>query len=163
METAMNKLVLPAALAGLALVAGACGHDDHLTPAEDACEHIGDAPVSLTAAEAGAAAPRVSEGHTRYEITLVGEAGSKGGRVDLVVAEAGDVHLFFSQAIPLALEDGQGQPVAAESSRADVTECAGVSTEHVFDLGVGTYALALGPTALDTVSLLLVFDDGHGH
>jgi hypothetical protein len=159
----MKRIAIPTILAALAL--GGChGHDDH-SPAEDACSHMTDNVAAMITAvdDLGAAAPAVSMGHTRYEITLVGDGADLGGYVDWTIGEAGEYHVFLSDAVPLALWDGQGDAVAASATNTNVTECAEVSVGYSYDLGVGTYTMQFGPTALDVVSLVLVDEDDHDH
>jgi hypothetical protein len=159
----MHRLAL-LALASLLSLAAACGGDDHddVSPAEDACEHMVDGPsVALTAVDGATAdPPDMDESHHRYDVTLVALAADNGGYLDLVSDEAGDIHLFMTPTMPIKLWDGQGNPVAPESSQATVPECAEVAVGYTYDLGVGTYTVELGPTSETMVQIVPVHGGG---
>src|SRR5690606_19908221 len=150
--------------ASLALVVTAACHDDHedhVSPAEDACEHMAEGPSqALTAADQTSAdAPALDAEHTRFDITLSGDDGALGGYVNLVIDEAGEFYVYLDTNVPVALADAQGAAIAAEETIANVAECAEVSTGHVYDLGVGTYSLRFGPGDAATVRVVVVHAD----
>jgi hypothetical protein len=160
--------ITPIAFLALLLLAAACGddHHDHVTPAEDACEHmIGGPSIALTAVDDTAAdPPDMDESHHRYDVTLVALAADNGGYVDLVSDEAGEIHLFLGAGVPIKVWDDQGTEVPAESTQATVDECAEVAVGHTYDVGVGTYTVEIGPTADTSLAIVPVHGgDDHGH
>lgn len=160
----MLRIAFPALL----FLAAACGedHHEHVTPAEDACEHMIDGPgIAVTAVDDPAAdPPDLDESHHRYDVTLVALAADNGGYVDLVSDEAGEIHLFLGAGVPVTLWDDQGAEVPAESTQSTVAECTEVAVGHTFDLGVGTYPLEIGPTADPTLAIVPVHGGGdHAH
>jgi hypothetical protein len=149
----------------LAVSLAACGHDDHASPAADACEHMQDGPIQAVAAaaESSPEAPALADTHTRYDVTLTGEAGALVGHVNLPIAGAAEHIVFLDTDVPVELRDSQDALVAAEAVDRAIDECVEVAAGHTFDLGVGTYSLRFGPAAAERVSVVLVPADGHGH
>lgn len=132
---------------------------------EEACEHFEQGPSSaVTATAATSGAPSVSEGHQRYDVTLVDVTGGKGGSVTYASAEEADHVLFLSEDVAVKVKDSAGVDVAIESSATSSADCAAVKGRHVVPLKVGTHTLTFGPT--DKTSLKLVvehLDEGDGH
>lgn len=165
MSTPVNRHIIASFTVAVAL-AGACGeedHHEHATTAEDACEHILEQGTAITAIDDTTAdAPDVADHHRRFDIALVGEAGSLGGYVDLVSDEAAEVTVFLSADVPITLYDSAGDEVSAESSDS-VDECAELDNGYTYDLGVGTYLMSFGPTSEDSVSIVVIEEGDHEH
>ncbi len=159
-------LVLTATIFVFAL--SACGDDGgegELSAAEDACEHMVEGPAeSVTAlVDTASDAPDIGEEHTRFDVTLVGDAGSLGGFVDLAIDEEGEFTVFMNSDVTMALQDGTGAAVAVEETNNNVVECSEVAIGHTVDLSVGTYSLELGPTAETEVQIVVVHEGEHEH
>jgi hypothetical protein len=148
--------------AGLVLATAGC-EDDHghdhgdETPEEEACEHLSDGPaqaILAVAADDVAGLPDISKAHTRFDVTMVGDAGKLGGYVKYVSAKSGDVLVVANADVPFQLLDSAGTAVAPKSEATSQAGCAAVKRRAVYTLGVATYRLKLGPTATSTVGLL---------
>jgi hypothetical protein len=148
--------------ATLALSAAACADDhdhDHAdeSPEAEACEHLSDGPaqaVLAVAAEEVAGLPDISKSHTRFDVTLPGDAGKLAGYVKFVSTKSGDTLLVANADVPMQLVDGTGAAVQPKSEATSQAGCAAVKRRAVYTLGVATYRLKLGPTATSTVGLL---------
>lgn len=145
-----------------------CGddHHDHASAGEEACEHLENGPVrSITAGVDAASAPDASEGHSRYDVTLVQIAGQPGGFVKVAIADAGEHILFFDQDVALVVTDAGGAPVVTTRTVGDA-DCDRVAVAFTMDLAVGTHTLALTPTSATTTSVSLVLEravEEHSH
>lgn len=164
----MTRTLINIILASSLPLTAACGGEDHghVTPAEDACEHMLEGPaIAVTAIDDSAGdPPDLDESHHRYDVTLVTLAADRGGYLDLVSAAAGDIHLFLGTDLPVTLWDDQGSEVAPEATMTTVAACAEVAVGYTYDLGVGTYTVDLGPTTATAVAIVPVHggeDDAH--
>lgn len=155
----LKHLSLTTALC-LGAVACADDHaDDHAdeSPEDEACEHLSDGPaqaILAVAADDVAGLPDISKAHTRFDVTVVGDAGKLGGYVKFVSARSGDVLVVANADVPFQLLDSAGTAVAPKSEATSQAGCAAVKRRAVYTLGVATYRLKLGPTATSTVGLL---------
>jgi hypothetical protein len=152
----MKKLLLSASLLSSLLLASACGDEEEVeNPDVEGCEHLQEGPAAPVTAGTGAGAPAVDDDHRRYDITLADVAGGKGGDVTFASSEAGDYILFLGAAVPVAVLDAAGATVPFESSSASSDQCTEVKARHQLELGVGTYTLRFGPSALGAVGLVV--------
>jgi hypothetical protein len=123
----------------------------------DACEHLQEGPASaITASANTTGAPAVSNDHRRYDISLIDEAGGKGGSVSFAVAAANNYTLFLNGAVPVNLRDANGQRIEVLASGADSAACSELKRLHIFSLAVGTYSISFGPTQSSSVSLVII-------
>lgn len=139
----------------------ACSGGKTEDPEEHACEAIGEAGTTITAAAAmDDTAPSITPGEDPYTVTLVDSAA---GYVAIEVAEDTPALLFMGTAdvaADLYMPDGtaMGLPDAAP-----VEACAEVPEHFDLDLhDAGTWYLELGPAAVAEVWLLL-HAGGHEH
>lgn len=131
------------------------GHEEHGLE-EEACEHFEEGPFEdVTATADGTGAPDVSKGHTTYRIALVDVTGGKGGSVSYAVAEAGELALFLTKDVPVAVTGPDGNALTAEATEKGSEACDAIGASHVFDVGVGTVTIAIGPTTEATVSAVI--------
>lgn len=145
----------------LGVVVGGCedGHDhDHAdeSPEAEACEHLSEGPATALTANTtddGDSAD-VSKSHTRYDLTLPGEAEKKGGYAKFISPQAGDYLLVMNGEVPVQLLDLQGNAVEPKSAGSALDGCSAVRRQAVYTLGVATYRLKLGPTSASSVGLL---------
>lgn len=122
----------------------------------EACEHLNEGPATaVTATLTAVGAPSVSEGHKRYDITLVESDAQYAGHVLYNSKEEADYVLFFDQDVKLEVKDDADAVVAIEESASSSVACGTVKARYVVPLGVGLYSLHLGPTAASTVSLVI--------
>lgn len=122
----------------------------------EACEHMNDGPsVAVTATLDAHAAPDVSEGHKRYDLTLVAQNGQYEGKVQYNSEEEADYVLFFNQDVKLEIRNGQDELVEPEESSSSSAACGSIKARYVVHMGVGPHTLHLGPTAASTVSLVI--------
>lgn len=157
-------------LALLAPAFAACGGDDHdhdpADPAADACEHMIEGPAEQVVAasdlEAGDA-PETTGSHKRLDVELAEFEGQRGGYVDYLVAEAGELHLFLDADASLTLLDAAGTEIAAEATMTAVDDCAEVGWGAVYDVAVGTYTLELGPVDATTARVVPVAGGDEHH
>ncbi|TNF34312.1 MAG: hypothetical protein EP329_07375 [Deltaproteobacteria bacterium] len=154
------------AVATLAL--GACGDDGTTVDPraeleEHVCEHFdGGDTEAVTAGAEAAAAVDVTGTHTRYDITLVDVGGALGGYVSIAIDEASEYAIFVSADVGVEVTDATGAVVTPEESFVGSDVCAPIGASTHVALGVGTYTIALGPTAESTVQLVYV-EPGHDH
>lgn len=147
----------------LALALTACSDDD-TTPEEmheehegtldeEACEHHEEGPFADVAASLDAdAAPVASIEHTSVRIALAeGFEGGHGGYVTVEADEDADFGFFLTADVPVQIVDGEFE----ESSGASETCPDLVAASHIAELSVGTHVLAIGPTDVESVSLVL--------
>ncbi|HWM84507.1 MAG TPA: hypothetical protein VNO33_01690 [Kofleriaceae bacterium] len=151
-------------LLALTLSLAACGSDD---PAEESidvegCEHLSEGPaVAVTAGATPEEAPGVADDHMRYDVTLVPVDGGNGGTVAFDSAEAADFVFFLGADVALGITDSGAQAVTIEESATSSPECVEIRGRHVAELTVGTHYLSLGPTAEESVSLVIEHAAGH--
>ncbi|GMV42284.1 MAG: hypothetical protein AMXMBFR64_40000 [Myxococcales bacterium] len=126
---------------------------------DEACEHLADGPFADVAASVDAP-PDVSKGHTAHRVALADVAGGKGGAVAYANATAGDVTIFLSRDVPVAVTGPGGSPIVAEDSHKG-SACSAIAVSHVFPLPVGTSTLTFGPTT--ETSVTVVIEAGHDH
>lgn len=134
----------------------ACANERDAEPSSgaDACEHLSDGPERGVSAGVGAAlAADVSEEHTRYDLTLPGDAAPHVGFVKVAIGDAGEHVFFFDGPVEVAVTDADGAAVAPEGTAASDPDCAKVRSALTFELGVGTYTLAVTSEAAE-VSLV---------
>lgn len=153
-------------MTAIAAVLASCGDEHgHENPNVEACEHLKEGPSVAVAATttAGATAPAIASDHKRYDLTLpvTASPGSFLGHVTFAAPAAGDFIVFTSAAIPVKVTTAAGADVAPESTASSITECTEVKGRHVFELGVGTHYVALGPATNNSVSV--VVEPGHEH
>lgn len=132
----------------------------------EACEHLNEGPaVAVTATLSAQDAPDVSEGHKRYDISLVAQNEQYTGHVLYNSKEEADYVLFFNQDVNLEVKDAENVTVDIETSASSSVACGTVKARYVVPLGVGLYTLKLGPTAASTVSLVIEESahSDHGH
>lgn len=142
---------------GLSLVAGCAGDHAKDAPDKEACPHfMADGAAEVAASPSVTGALSVRSDHRRYDVVLseLPTGGGKGGFVTFPSTEAAHAVFFLGAGVPFTVLDGNGLPITLES--ADTSgECAAVRGRHAVHLGVGTYALSLGPTAETRVSLVI--------
>ena len=153
---------LPALLLATALVG--CPMEVEEDPAEHACEVLEPGTTADTATAAAArddSPPELAMGETALDVTLTEDGG---GWLHIDVSEDTMALLFVDTAdvvTGLYHNDEQDNELPTGSPN---SLCSDVSPEHYdLDLHEGEWALELGPSALDTVRLLLISADGHGH
>jgi hypothetical protein len=132
----------------------------------EACEHLNEGPAAAIAATLTAQdAPDVSEGHKRFDVTLVAQNEQFTGHVLYNSKEEADYILFFDQDVKLEVKDAENVVVDIENSASSSVACGTVKARYVVPLGVGLYTLQLGPTAASTVSLVIEESahEEHGH
>lgn len=149
----------------LTLTLAGCGddHDDEPDPAMLACDELGESPREVTAADAReATAPQIAFDGEPVRVSLPAGAA---GYVRVVTDEPEELGiLLFDQTDALAaiwFEDTSMAPISAGEN----PFCPDEIREH-FDVDFeeqGTYYLELGPTASDSVWMILSGAEGHGH
>ena len=130
----------------------------HESPDDEGCEHIKGGPAASpapTAAASADVAPALGSDHRRYDVTLIDVAGGKGGFVKYAASEAADYLFFLSADVPVEFLDGANAPVTPEASATSSSACSEIKGRHLVPLQVGTYAVRLGPTTHDTVSIVV--------
>jgi hypothetical protein len=163
----MNKKLLAALLMSTALLATACGDDEHEEESADVegCEHLQEGPsVALTATTTGTP-PAVSNDHRRYDLTLVDGTGGKTGSVSFAAAEATDYVIYTSADVPLTILNASSVEVEIEESAKSSAQCAEIKGRHVVPMAVGTHTLTFGPTTAASVSIVIeeASHEGHEH
>lgn len=150
--------LVPLALAGLLLPGCA---EPEPTPSDEACEHAQSGPAAAATAGsvADSTAGDVTGEHTRHDVTLVAIDGGNGGFVQLD-SEGGEHVIFLTADVPLALLDGNAAAIAIAESVAEST-CDEVVIAHHAVLPVGKVFLSFGPTAAESVSLVVEPLDNH--
>ncbi len=154
--TKQRKTWMTTAAVGLALAVGlaGCGGEDEHGLEEELCEHLeAGESTAVTAAEADP--PSLSELHRRYEVSLPESGGQRGGNVLFVVDHGGEFVFGLSKDVSFELQDPSGNVVAPEEGHGDGDACEALAAVHAYDLTVGTYTVALGPTAEMTVSIVV--------
>jgi hypothetical protein len=140
-------------------------------PAADACEHLEEGPFNdVTAGADAAGAPNVSATHTKHRITLLDDgSGSYGGFVAIEADEAAEILIFLDGPVAIAVQDAQGAGLSLEQEPSCPGDgcaeaCPAVKNHVAVDVAsVGTYYVALGPTAASEVSLVHFEAAGHEH
>ena len=159
-----NQLVL-AGLLALTACKDAGSGDTHgeEDPSEHACESIADAGTAVTAAADLASAPEIEASESPYTITLADNGdGTYGGFVGIHVHEDGDNLLFAGTAdvVTGLYEDGAASTLAEGGPN---SFCEADIPEHWdLELTAGDWQLELGPSATDTVWIMLLAE-GHDH
>ena len=127
-------------------------------PGEHACENV-NTGEAITAAAKPATAPELHVGEG-FTVTLTP---SQVGYVQITADEAAELLLFASVAdVVTGLWLGDTQLTLPTGSPNEY--CATDIPEHFdLDLEAGTYVLQLGPSAVDSVWLMVSSSDGHGH
>ena len=150
-------------VAALTLLTSSCAASAGGEPGDSAtdleaelCAHLASGPASDTlGAPRGGALADVSAPHRRYDVTLRPTAGGQGGAVALQSSAATGLVIGLSQAIPLAVFDAQDAAIPVTPS-AGSSRCPEMLKSRVtVEVGVGTYALELGPAADTAVSLVI--------
>jgi hypothetical protein len=153
-----------ALLATGAWLLSACGDDKKKEedPVAEACEHLKDPPVAVTAAAVTATTtiPSVAADHKRYEVTLPSEGTGKQGVVKFSSTMKGEMTVFLSADIPLTVETSTGAGVGAEGGKKTTAPCTELKAWYVYDVDVGTYNLILGGPTSSTASVGLVIEAG---
>ncbi|MNR83034.1 hypothetical protein D3C72_138050 [compost metagenome] len=122
----------------------------------EACEHLNNGPsVAVTASLSAQGAPQVSEGHKRYDITLIADNAQYSGKVLYNSKEEADYVFFFDQDVKLSVRDAEDAVVEIEATASFSSACGTVKARYELPLSVGLYTLHLGPTAASTVSLVV--------
>lgn len=137
----------------------ACGKETTEDPAEHACENVGAADATLTAAADAATAPALGE-DVPTAVTLTEGAA---GYVSITV-EADEALLLWADTadVVTGLWDASDADILPEGGPNEL--CAEDIPEHFdLDLTAGTYVLELGPAAVSEVWLMLTPAEGHGH
>ena len=150
------------AVAAVALFLGACGGGEEHGIEEELCTHLeGGASSAVTASETSP--PSISELHRRYEVSLPESGGQRAGNLSFVVDHGGEFVFGLSKDVPFELRDPSGSVVTSEAGHADTEACEALAAVHAYDLAVGTYTVALGPTAESSVSIVVEHHEGEGH
>lgn len=139
------------------------GNGDHALTADACAIMTGDTHMAATATADVASAPDISAADGRLDVSLVDVDNGKGGYVHLSVTEAGD-HLFFlSSHLTLEVVDADGteHPTSAEDHTVSV--CTDVMMYLTFALVEGEYDLFIGPTSLDSISVVHQVHAGDDH
>jgi hypothetical protein len=150
------------AMALLLVSASACGKKEESIDAE-ACEQLKAGPaVPVTAALGTVGAPAIAADHRRYDVTLVGSPGDKGGSVSFAAGMSGDFAFFMSADVHARFGDMGGMTISPESRTTNSPACSEIKTKYVVPLKVGsaTLSFAYGPD--DKVSVV-VEDTAHTH
>ncbi len=161
----MSKKLLSTCLLSSALLI-ACGDTNEADV--EGCEHLKEGPnATVTATASTSGAPKVSNDHKRYDITLPAGTGGTGnvGSVVFEVSEPSDYVLFLGADVPVAVSSG-GQSVAFEESAKSSEQCTEVKGRYVVPLQVGQNFLTFGPTSQGSVSLVIEetsHDEEHDH
>jgi hypothetical protein len=133
-------------------------------PGQHACEHIDEAGEALTAGATIDAAVPIELSDEPYDVTLVEDgAGTYVGFVELDVDEAMGALLFVDTAdLVTGLYLAEAEEPLPESSPND--SCADDIPEHWhLDLTSGDWQIELGPSAIDSLWLMLMSAEGHEH
>jgi hypothetical protein len=147
----MKKLLF-----GICIALAAVGCDSHEGEGdEELCEHLNERPgVQVQAGDDPMGAPAVRADHLRYEIALNEVAGGYEGLVSFASDRAGERVVALDADVPFAVFQGVN-PLALTSSATSSEACVEIKGRSTFELGVGTYAFKLGPTALTSVGLVI--------
>lgn len=133
------------------------GEHDDLTPFEEACEHheLGPA-VSVASSLDPILGGQAHVPHHRVDIGLVlAQDGQYWGYVFLDAAAAGSHEIFASAAVPMAITDAAGTPVALQPGSYDLAGCSAIASAQLANLGIGRYTIAIGPTTLPALSVVV--------
>lgn len=137
--------------------------DEHEDPGDHACEQVGTAGDAVSATTDIASAPHLEASETPYTVTLPDDgSGVYQGFVALQIDEDAEVLLFADTAdVVTALYQDEAPATLPEASPAE--ECGSDLPEHwELDLAAGVWQLELGPSAVDTVWLMVLGAEGHG-
>jgi hypothetical protein len=140
MRTIISTVVLIVCLS-------ACTEKDGINDAE-ACKHLKGGPAAAVIASMGTLeAPIIAADYRRYDITLVGSPGDKGGAVRFTADESGDFTFFFSADVHVRFGDKNGMTISPESRTTSSPACAEIKTKYIVPLNAGftTLNVALGP------------------
>lgn len=162
----IDRLVPAVAASVLALSSFGCANERDAEPSIgfDACEHFSNGPERGVSAGMGvASAADVSDEHTRYDLTLPGDAAPHVGFVKVAIADAGAHVFFFDAPVEVAVTDASGTAVAPEGTATSDADCATVGSAFTFELAVGTYTLAVTSEAADVSLVWFATSDEHEH
>ena len=133
------------------------GQDQDDADAE-ACEHLSSGPFAHHLAGTDrATAPDLSASHTAHRIDLIPSDDGYQGQVSIAVRDAGDQRIYLDTRADVVVRDGDGVAASAEERcqpAACSDSCAIIADRLVYELGVGTYSLQLGPTTTPTITLV---------
>ncbi len=122
---------------------------------EEACEHAKTGPFKdVTATTAATDAPDATAEHTLVRVALTDVAGGKGGVVTWASDEAGEVAVFVTRDVPLAVAKVGGAALELEATVA-LSACEDVPKALVFDFEIGAYTLTFGPTSETSVGIVV--------
>lgn len=154
MKHLISALSLGALVFGAACAPGP--ESEHGGPEAEACEHLQEGPSSShTAGTDFDGAPDISEPHLRHDVSLIEIVDGNGGSVAYAAGEAGELYVFLSADIPLAVYDSSGSPIAIAASEQGSELCDEVAARHLVGVEVGTYELRFGPTEATEVSVVI--------
>ena len=146
------------------------GHGAHMGGADadpaltmSACSLMtgaGTVAAAATAAAADAAAPMFHD--TRVEVSLVAVDNGNGGYLQFTADEAGDHLFFFDNHFSMKVFNADGAEMSTASQDHEIDTCTDVLMVLTFELVAGTYDLWIGPTSLDTVSIVHLADTTGG-
>ncbi len=126
------------------------------SPEEEACEHLADGPFeAVTAAALPGDGADISFEHTRVDVALLADGDEFYGWVSFAADEDAEFTFFLTDDVPFAIQDLNAALVAVEESEIGSEFCDDIAVSHTFDLAVGTYALSFGPSASDSIGLVV--------
>ena len=133
-------------------------------PGQHACEHIDEAGESLTAGGTVDAAAAIELSEEPYTLTLVDDGASAYvGFVGLEVDEDVDVLLFVDTAdVVTGFYQAEAEEPLPSSSPNDF--CSDAIPQHWhLELSAGEWQIEFGPSAIDSLWLMLMSAEGHEH
>jgi hypothetical protein len=125
----------------------------------EGCEHAQNGPntdITLTADATGA--PNVDETHRAYVLATVevDTDGNRGGTFTFESAMEGHYTFFQNHHFDIAVADSMDMAVDAHMIMHEVAMCSDdLAMFHVFELGVGTYTVDIGPTQMESVKVII--------
>jgi hypothetical protein len=141
---------LPSVIALLALLG--CAEETDLEKAFCA-QLAADAVEMVTATPDATDAPSVSRDGIAFRIQLLPEGDAFAGTVSYRPDERGDFAIGLSADIPMRILNPEGEAVEISNTVVGAS-CPELAVRHTARLGLTTYTIELGPTAVDVVSLV---------
>lgn len=150
-------------------------HNEHgeFETIEHACLHMADAGAVINA-DSTMPGPHLDEedfGHTRLKVALVKRADdSTFGYIHFGPDITGDMYVMTSEDVPLAMTNRTTsgdieldiEETFTAQQIADSADCALLKKVIVFEAQTGGNIIRIGPTTLDTVSVIIE-EGGHEH
>lgn len=105
-------------------------------------------------------APSIDDEH-RADVSLVAQGESFAGFVTLEAQTSGLHMIFVNAHVPPTVTDSGGLTIPPDHGHVGSLFCDAVKAQLVLPLEVGTDHLSIGPTAEETISIVVLAQHGH--